>query len=71
LPVTADDLVIVDLAAENAELRLRVGLTETYREALKVAIEQLAEKDHTIECVRRQNRHLIDENRALRGKAAA
>ncbi len=62
----ADDLTIIDLAAENAELRERVVIAEIYREMSKVAIEKLAEQNAEIEYQRRRIATLVDENRSLR-----
>ena len=65
------DFVIVDLAAENAELRARVALTENYRNMAKIAIEQLAERNRELETARRRIAALVDEIRQHRGVVAA
>lgn len=65
------DLVVVDFAAEVVELRERNALTESYRQALKVAIEQLHEQHAELETARRRIASLVAEVRALRGSVAA
>ena len=69
--MSADDLVIVDLAAENAVLREHVALTDSYRLGLQVAIGQLAEQRQELETGRRRIAALVDENRKLRGSSLA
>jgi hypothetical protein len=65
------DLVIVSLADENAALRERVQLTDAYREALQLAIAQLAERNAELERSRRRVASLVAEVQALRGSVAA
>jgi hypothetical protein len=60
------DLVIVDIAAENAELFERMALTQAYRETVQLALEQLAERTRELESARRRIAGLVDEVRALR-----
>jgi len=69
--VSVADYVVVDLAAENAELCERVALTENYRELAKAAIEQLVDRNRELETARRRIAALIAEVRALRGTVAA
>jgi hypothetical protein len=67
--MSGDDLVIVDLATENADLIRLVALGETYREMAKQAIEQLHAQHREIESLRRRNVQLINELRARRDLA--
>ena len=59
----AHDLVITDLADENAALRERAALGESYLELAKQAIEELHEQHREIERQRRQLAALRDEVR--------
>jgi hypothetical protein len=62
--VSADDLTILALAAENVDLRERLRATETYREIAKAAIEKLAEQRADLEYANRRIAALVDENRS-------
>lgn len=66
--MSGDDLVIVDLADEVAELRV---LVKAYRETAQEAIKQLAQGSQELEAARRRISALVAENRALRGTEAA
>ena len=69
--MTADDLVIVDLADEVAELRERLAVAAAYRAMVQVALEQLAEQRAELSYSRRRIAALVDEVRAIRGAVAA
>lgn len=66
-----DDLVIEGLAGENAELRERAALANSYRELACVAINRVAEQNAEIEGQRRQIAALRAEVRRGRARAAA
>ena len=61
------DLVVEDLALENAGLRERLTMLPAYKETAIVAIAQIAERDAEIERLRRRVETLIDELRCARG----
>lgn len=64
--MSVDDLVIKSLADENAELRERAAMAVSYREALQLAIAQLADQSRELETARRRIATLVEENRSLR-----
>jgi hypothetical protein len=63
------DLVIADLATECVLLRERAAIAKCYREALAVAIDQLAERNRELEAARRRIASLTIELRARRETA--
>ena len=65
--MTADDLVVVDIADELADLRERAALLDSYRELAQVAVDRLAEQTAEIERLRRRIAGLVAE---LRERAA-
>ena len=69
--MSADDLVIQQLADQVVELEERLAVTQSYRAALQVALEQLAERNRELEASRRQNAALVAELRVLRAGVAA
>lgn len=64
----AIELLVVDLADENAELREQFV---AFRELAKTALEELADLRRALETAKRRNAALIDEIRALRERTAA
>ena len=69
--MSAADLVIVDLADENAALREQLVIATSYREALQLAIGQLVERTRDLEAARHRNASLVAELRTIRDTVAA
>jgi hypothetical protein len=67
----ADDLVIEDLAAENAALRERAALADAYRWEALEAIERLGEKMRELETAHRINADLRERLSIARTRVAA
>ena len=70
-PMSADELVMVDLADEVAALHQQLAIALVFRDMAKTAIEQLADANREREYLRRRVAALCDELRALRQADAA
>lgn len=62
--VSSEVAEIIDLARENAELCERIAQLAPFREMVKVAVDQLAERDREIGRLSRQSAALREELRA-------
>jgi hypothetical protein len=61
-PLSVDDLVIIDLAAENAEWRERC---RSYREGFRASIHELRQGHLERESLHKRNLDLVTQNRVL------
>jgi hypothetical protein len=69
--MSSDDLVILDLSGEVAELRERLALAAIFRELAKEAVERLAQQNAELEAARRRIASLVAELRELRATVTA